>query len=682
VEIEGYTIRGEIARGGMGVVYRAHDPRLGRDVALKVVSGENVSEAHLQRFLREGEITARLDHPGIVRVHASGLHDGRAFLVYELVEGARTLADVLPGVPPGRRLVLLRDAATALGFAHSQGVVHRDVKPENVLVDLEGRVRVADFGIASAQGLTRMTRTGPPLGTPQYMAPEQIGADRDQVGAPTDVWALGVMLYETLTGQIPFPGKNLVTLSVQILNGLIEPPSRLAPDVSPGLDAICLRALAADPAARYPDGEAFAADLRAVLRGEPPQALLTRRRGGSWGKAQALACALLVVVGGAALLQAAGGPPPPTAGPASRLPPETPKPTPTGVDTPPRDAEARRERVSSARARPLARRRILKGDGDGRVRFLGPRRFFCWSRKDVGLGVWELRQGVVEPVMRLGESEGLYACTDLIPAPSGGYLALGSGRGWQLEGDPLTLRPLFEVQGTPHYMAISPDGERLALASDKEVQLYDRRGRRLPSPPLASSRVRRLEFTSDGDQLVWLAASASDGLSNVCALYAWNMAPDAEPSRAPLVGYSTGMQLVPNRPQAWVGCGSTIMLFELGKKRPAGRLVGASAGQGELLDSLRGPPAHSLGTVKSIWRRPDGSRLFSLSSRRNPTGDVSELRAWDLPSRDEIGAALVVDRHWKSLAVSPDEELLLLSNDDGEVAVWWAPALTEAPRVD
>ena len=259
-----YDLQDELGRGGMGAVFRARERATGRVVAVKVVKGE-VEADGLERFRREGQIASSLDHPGIVRVHAAGVVEGTPYLTYELVEGARHLLAAAAALPPLERARLLRDAARALGHAHARGVVHRDVKPENILVDAAGRVRVTDFGVAAARGLERLTATGALVGTPAYMAPEQLDGDRVRLGPWSDVWALGVVLHEVLTGQRPFDSPVLPRLFRQILTGVPRPVHELAPGTPPALSGVCARALAKEPSARYAHGDALADDLERVL---------------------------------------------------------------------------------------------------------------------------------------------------------------------------------------------------------------------------------------------------------------------------------------------------------------------------------------------------------------------------------------------------------------------------------
>ncbi|RMG17814.1 MAG: serine/threonine protein kinase, partial [Planctomycetota bacterium] len=263
-----YRILAELGRGGMGVVYRAFDPSLGREVALKVVLSKSVGDRRQARFAREGELTARLRHPGIVAVHSAGVIDGLPYLAYELVPGARTLEEAWRDLPARARAQLLLPAAEALAFAHEQGVVHRDLKPANLLVDGAGRVKVADFGLATAEGLGRLTQTGALVGTPSYMAPEQFLPDGAGPSPATDVWALGVLLYQALTDRLPFAGESLLELGRQVLSEPPSPPRRHAPEADPLLESVCLKALRTDPRDRYPNAGAFAQDLRRALAGE------------------------------------------------------------------------------------------------------------------------------------------------------------------------------------------------------------------------------------------------------------------------------------------------------------------------------------------------------------------------------------------------------------------------------
>ncbi len=257
-----YEILGHLGAGGMGAVFRAKDLQSEREVAVKLALAAS-SALGLKRIRREGELAATLNHPGIVSVHSAGEVKGVPYLVYELVPGARELGEVMPSLDLRERIEVLRDVANAVGHAHGRGVVHRDIKPSNVLVADNGRVRLADFGLATAAGVEKLTLTGGTLGTPTHMAPELVrtGEGRRGQGPHTDVWSLGVILYAALTDELPFKGDSLVNVMVSILEHPPAAPRTRRRDVPKQLEAICLKALAKDPADRFQDGNQFAQEL-------------------------------------------------------------------------------------------------------------------------------------------------------------------------------------------------------------------------------------------------------------------------------------------------------------------------------------------------------------------------------------------------------------------------------------
>lgn len=255
----------------MAAVYRARDAR-GREVALKLLPKSSTDKDEL-RFEREGLLTSSLDHPGIVRVLAAGEHEGSRYLAFELVEGTN-LEDRFESLSRDELLRVVLQVARAVGHAHGHGIVHRDLKPANILLDSRGRPRVADFGVARADHLARLTVTGALVGTPRIMAPEQLVADPKRLGPPLDVWALGVLLYRALTRRELFAEcSSLQELTRAVANQEILPPRRIAPDLAPALEAVCLRALSRDELLRYPDGKAFAEALEGALRASSPSSL-------------------------------------------------------------------------------------------------------------------------------------------------------------------------------------------------------------------------------------------------------------------------------------------------------------------------------------------------------------------------------------------------------------------------
>ncbi|MHB8648912.1 MAG: protein kinase domain-containing protein [Gaiellaceae bacterium] len=262
---ERYELEELVGTGGMSCVYRAHDRLLDRHVALKVLHphyGED--EEYVQRFRHEARAVAQLSHPNIVTVIDRGEADGNQFIVFEYVEGEnlKQLIERTGPLPARRAVELAATIADALGFAHENGLVHRDVKPQNVLIGDDGETKVTDFGIARSLDVEHgVTQTGTVLGTSNYLSPEQAGGK--QVTAATDVYSLGVVLYELLTGEVPFPGENFVAVAMKHIN---DPPPDLTekrPDLPLRLVAAAERALAKDPARRFPSMDAFAHELRA-----------------------------------------------------------------------------------------------------------------------------------------------------------------------------------------------------------------------------------------------------------------------------------------------------------------------------------------------------------------------------------------------------------------------------------
>ena len=261
-----YAVESRLARGGMASVYLATDTRLDRRVAVKVMHpGLAEDPDFVARFNREARASARLSHPDIVAVYDQGEDDGQAFLVMEYVPGA-TLRAVLRDrgrLTPGEALAVMDHVLAALGAAHEAGLIHRDVKPENVLVTADGRVKVADFGLARAIAGHNLTAAdGALLGSPAYLAPEQV---RDGTAdARTDVYAAGIMLFELLTGRTPYAGEHAVAIANQRLSEDVPAPSSVAAGIPAELDALVLAATARDPDERPPDARALHRSLDAV----------------------------------------------------------------------------------------------------------------------------------------------------------------------------------------------------------------------------------------------------------------------------------------------------------------------------------------------------------------------------------------------------------------------------------
>ncbi len=311
-----YRVLRELGRGGQGAVLLAEDTRLGRPVALKVLTGlATLSAEHLDRFHREAALAARLDHPGLCSVYESDSIDGVPYVAMRYVEGETLGAKIKRARAEQETLEVadvlgwIEGAALALDVAHDAGIVHRDVKPTNLMITPGGEAVVLDFGLArelETEGPS-LTRTGDVFGTPAYMAPEQLDPALGKPDARTDVWALGVTLYESLTLETPFRGATREALYRAILAGRPEDPSTRAPGLSASLRIVLETALAADPDRRYASTRAFASDLAAVRGGRPIAArpIGTAERVLLWARREPVTASL--VAGAAALLLAAAG---------------------------------------------------------------------------------------------------------------------------------------------------------------------------------------------------------------------------------------------------------------------------------------------------------------------------------------------------------------------------------------
>ena len=306
-ELGDYELLEEVGRGGQGVVFRARQKSLNRTVALKVISlGQWASKAHLKRFRLEAEAAARLEHPGIVPIHEVGERDGSCYFSMKFVEGGQ-LDEVARREPmPIRRAAeLIAKVARTVHYAHEHGILHRDIKPGNILLDAKGEPHLTDFGLARlVESESSVTQTLDVLGTPSYMAPEQAVGNNAAVSSVTDVYGLGAVLYQLLTGQPPFAGGATYETIKLLLDTEPRQPRLLNPKIDRDLSTICLKCLEKDPKCRYSSALALAEDLERWLKHEPIQARHTGvfTRGRKWVRrnpARALLTASLVALAAA-----------------------------------------------------------------------------------------------------------------------------------------------------------------------------------------------------------------------------------------------------------------------------------------------------------------------------------------------------------------------------------------------
>ena|GEM_PF-1875181 len=307
-----YELLEEIARGGMGVVYKARQISLNRIVAVKMIlAGQLASEADIRRFYVEAEAAANLQHPNIVVIHEVGKHEDRHYFSMDYVEGQNlaTLVRERP-LPPARAAELVKTIAEAIRYAHHRGILHRDLKPQNLLIDEQGRPRVTDFGLAKRTGTdSGLTQTGAVMGSPSYMPPEQATGRQDQVGPHSDVYSLGAILYQLLTGKAPFVAETPLATLKKVVEEDPVPPSKQNPLVPPDLETICLKCLEKKPERRYSTARDLQEELERFLNHEP----ILARPASEWRKLSAwmlkrpwLITGALALIGAVAIMSLAG----------------------------------------------------------------------------------------------------------------------------------------------------------------------------------------------------------------------------------------------------------------------------------------------------------------------------------------------------------------------------------------
>ncbi|MGE0709522.1 MAG: WD40 repeat domain-containing serine/threonine protein kinase [Planctomycetota bacterium] len=677
-----FQVRGTLGRGGMGVVYRAYDLQSEREVALKLLA-RSAERATLERFRREGELTAALRHPGIVSIHSGGELDGQPYLAYELVPESRTLEQVLPTLPLPERVQMLVRVAQAVAYAHERGVVHRDLKPPNVLVTPLGAPLVADFGLASGRDLERLTKSGTMIGTPSYMAPELITGDREQIGPHTDVWALGVMLYEALTGELPFQGGSLLELAATIMRDDPVPPRQRVKEVSPALEAVCLMAMRREGAERYPDAGALAADLEAALAGGKISASTStgfERALGSLRRPLALAPLALVLLGALGLLAWAVG---------RRAPAPSPSPGAAGrpASGPPRADEAQ---AALAAARGLAdpRARLLaleawldrnpghraRTEALASLRSLAPRvpllhlraadeQALLFLDEDhllvqtpQALEEWQVSGDGQAPRWRQELAAG--GGRALERSARGALAALAAERCWLGAPRALEVLPFRGVR----CFAFDAAGERLAIAAGAEVHLVGVADRQVrvsyPSPRLP---VWSLVWAPDGAEL---AATIGDKGGPALCVWDLSVGPRAEPRIAPLDMNDPLLSISADGRSLLTGDrAGSLWVFDRATLERQGAYESPTIRGTVSMSRGMGHP----GQIRAMLPLPDGRLLTTGSSTR---GFVSDVALWDREWR-ELGRYLpsVDEERYRALALSPARSRIAIAGQVS-VGVW------------
>jgi hypothetical protein len=675
-----YVLERELAQGGMGVVFEARDAA-GRPVAIKFLLAAREADAGArQRFQVEAEALARLKHPGVVAVHAAGEHAGAPYFVMELVSG-ETLEALLERqgpFPPRRAVELTLQAAEALEHAHGVGILHRDLKPSNLLLQADGQVRIADFGLAKdlSDSTASLTKTGHMLGTPGYLAPEQARGDRQAFGFATDVYGLGATLFALLTGGPPFEGESSLHVIAAAAEEPAPPPSACGGAIDEGLDRICLACLEKAPADRYPSVAALSADLRRYLAGQDVLASSGGTRGWAWG------VGLVVVLGaalGAALLTARdpGDSPPaastPTAAaswaPASPQAPPSARPESSPLAEVPVERWLRRP-VSVVTVHTRGGLSVAPVHGDLVVS--GSRRGWVslvdLARAEV-LGSWDLDHCVTGVAWR----EGLLSLGLRNPLL---YVQTAWRPGEELDPASFSSRELPAAAGEGRWLLPGKAGVFVAGQNVDEdgreagwVARFDAQGRPAGSRAGLSGPVMGAALLPDGRVVTPLGATDGTGAE----LVVWD---GLEPAlRAKLSGRPECVQVSPDGRHVVVGMASHgIQAFEVEGLRPAGRVV---------ISPLRGEPAYGISPfVYGLVFSPDGRWLFATLQAHAKPDPPSGVAVWDM--RRLVGDSVLQEATRRSepvdlnsqhgLLPAGDGRYLVAPTSDGKLVVWDGPA--------
>jgi WD40 repeat protein/tetratricopeptide (TPR) repeat protein/tRNA A-37 threonylcarbamoyl transferase component Bud32 len=722
--VPGYELLGQIGRGGMAVVYKARHVQLNRVVALKMLLPHDADDApQLKRFRAEARTVARLRHPNIVQIYEVGEHDGRPFFSLEYLEGG-TLGESLKGrpQPPRGAAAVVERLARAVQYAHEQGVIHRDIKPANVLLAPDGTPKLSDFGLARETRVDqRVTQSGLVIGTPSYMAPEQAQGSSQEVGPAADVHALGVLLYEMLTGRPPFRGATLLDTLVQAMHQEAASLSRVRPGLPRDLSTICHHCLEKDPARRYPSAGALADDLRRFLDGEPIRARRVgelerlakwaRRRPAIAGLLAALLVALLAGAGASAFFAVRAGI---ARDKAELREKDAVNATRAAVSAGKEAGEARNEAQRQAAGLYLDRGLALADGGEpdkGLHWMLHALRVAPEGEADfrravrANLAAWD---GQVHALTQVLSHPG--PVRSVAFSPDGRQVLSGCEDGRARLWDAATGERIWEsdaLGGPVFAVALSPDGLRFAAAACQGtptgqaiIRLWDRATYHPTGRPIKlRSYVRALAWSPDGKTL----ATGGGGGPDRGGTCLWDAA-TGEPRGAPrpisyecrAVGWSPGGQVLaagdgaeskpgPASVRCWGSAGAPAgpaLAHPLGVTAlafsPDGRQLVTGCddsavrlwevGTGKLLRE----PSHYPDRVFAVAFTPDGLQYV--------TGcDDSLVRFWDTATGREQGAPVRHTDRIRGLAVSADGRLLATASFDRTVRLWELSRQPPAP---
>jgi WD40 repeat protein len=639
-----YELLAEIARGGMGVVYKARQVSLNRVVALKMIlAGQLASAADVARFRAEAEAAGKLDHPNIVPIYEVGEHEGQHYFSMKLIEGG-SLAGQIAALThrPREAARLLAVVARAVHHAHQRGILHRDLKPGNILIDAQGQPHVTDFGLARrVEGDSGLTQSGAIVGTPSYMPPEQARAEKHLTTA-IDVYSLGAILYELLTGQPPFRGGTPLETVMQVLDRDPAPPRALCRKLDRDLETICLKCLHKEPERRYESAAALADDLERWLRGEP---ILTRPVGSmgrlvKWARRRPAAAGLAAVSVLAVVTLLAGGLY------FNFQLQEQVRRAETG------EADARDNADAAWANQYSAHMNLVASDLDngnfGRaLETLELYRQPPVGRKDLRGWEWYFQQRLARQELRTLKGH-RNAVLSVAFSPDGTRLASASLLSVVKLWDVATGQELRTFEGpqtlgensSAACVAFSPDGTRLASVSNQKlVTLRDANtGRLLHFLHGHGGEVESVAFSPDGTCL------ASAGADRTIKL--WDVATGQEIRTLP--GHRTPVHSVAFSPDgtrlASASNDTTLKLWD--------------ARTGQEIRTLKGHPGYE---VMSVAFSPDGRQLASAGRT---------VKLWDATTGEELRTLRGHTDAIRSVAFSPDGSRLASAGDDNTVRLW------------